>query len=147
MAQVITWVLVVGGWIYTNHTQNKRETRKELRTAIDKINNEVGELIKLGHDYWLTSPGDSQTTAREINTRFMRLSATTQHVTKRNDLNACALDQKMIIFMDRLTGDDFQSAQRTPLQPNAQKLDEISAAGMAVQAQLEQLFNDTHPAA
>src|SRR4051794_25377630 len=37
LGQLVTWLLVVIGWYFVNRTNNQRETRKELRSAIDEF--------------------------------------------------------------------------------------------------------------
>ena len=42
--QVITWVLVVFGWLIISRQNDKRETRKEIRQKIDMIKRSMADL-------------------------------------------------------------------------------------------------------
>jgi len=37
LGQLVTWILVIGGWFIINFQHNRREDRKESRAAIDRI--------------------------------------------------------------------------------------------------------------
>lgn len=140
-SQVVTWLLVVGGWIYTNYTNNKRETRKELRGALDKLRSEMDSEVELCHEYYLSSPVESTSKASTLLIGFTRISSAIQHMGDKDaKMKSPELDRKMFLFMDQLTGGDFQSASRVPVKPDAPRLQAIAAAALDVQNELERLF-------
>lgn len=140
-AQVFTWLLVIGGWVYTNTTNNKRETRKELRGALDKLRSDMDALVDFAHDYYQSSSADSQAKAANLLIRFTRLISMIEHLGDKDTMMKSAdLDRKMRGLMDQLTGGDFQSVSRTRLTPDAPLLQTIAAAALEVQNELEVLF-------
>jgi len=42
--QIVTWLLVIAGWLLVNHQNNIREKRKEIRTILDKIQSLLDEI-------------------------------------------------------------------------------------------------------
>lgn len=44
VTQIITWVIVVGGWLIVNSQNNDRERRKEVRLALDKLCTKIEEI-------------------------------------------------------------------------------------------------------
>ncbi len=139
--QVIPWLLVVGGWVYTNNTNNKRESRKELRGALDKLQRDIDDLIEITHVYYLSDVNEGKPKESQILIRFSRLSSGIQHLGEKNkSMSSADLSRKLSFFMDQITGGDFQSAARLILPHDSIKFLEIAAAGMAVQDELETLF-------
>ena len=57
-AQVIGLVLVFFGWIITNWQNNRRETRKEGRSACDAIKKYILEITVKGKKYYLERDGE-----------------------------------------------------------------------------------------
>lgn len=58
ITNVVSWVLIFGGWYIVNRQNNKRETRKELRAAFDEIHNNVRQLSELGINYHIEGHND-----------------------------------------------------------------------------------------
>lgn len=56
VSSAITWVIIVGGWIVVNRQSNNRELRKELRSEIDSIKEEVEEIVLMALSYHMESP-------------------------------------------------------------------------------------------
>ena len=42
--QIVTWLLVIAGWLLVNHQNNIREKRKEIRSILDKIQSLLDEI-------------------------------------------------------------------------------------------------------
>ena len=42
--QIVTWLLIIAGWLLVNHQNNIREKRKEIRTILDKIQSFLDEI-------------------------------------------------------------------------------------------------------
>ncbi|MCX7091894.1 MAG: hypothetical protein NTY50_00365 [Methylobacter sp.] len=42
--QIVTWLLVISGWLLVNHQNNVREKRKEIRTILDKTQSFLDEV-------------------------------------------------------------------------------------------------------
>lgn len=140
-SQIITWLLVIGGWIYVNSTNNSRESRKELRAAVDKLQRDVDVLIETAQAYYRCGVQDGKAIEPQILVRFSRLGSALQHLgDKHSEMKSGDLTRKMSHLMDQVTGDDFQSAARAELTEDSQKLVNIAAAAMDVQNELETLF-------
>jgi len=42
--QIVTWLLVISGWLLVNHQNNVREKRKEIRAILDKTQSFLDEI-------------------------------------------------------------------------------------------------------
>lgn len=55
ISQVITWLLVIAGWLTVNAQHNSRETRKEIRSKIDAVRERIEELEREAIHYHTTA--------------------------------------------------------------------------------------------
>lgn len=102
------WILTVVGWIVHNFSANSRETRKEYRSEIDKLNDEVEKLLKSSHAYYCCGKKSEQKIAEsEIYSSFNKLSGMVQRL---EDVDSCIkLQKKLDDLYEAITGGDFGS--------------------------------------
>ena len=72
-SQAVTWSLVIGGWLVINHQHNARETRKEVRAAIDRLNAALDEIECLAVNFHTGNSFDLRKLST-INRHISRLS-------------------------------------------------------------------------
>lgn len=104
--QFITWVVVVSGWVYVNHTNNGREARKECRSAVDGAKKEVAAIGKLAITYFSSGSNDL---ADEIKSALQMLEVELERLKKFRESNLLI---RLGEFQDACTSADFESSQR-----------------------------------
>lgn len=102
------WVVTAIGWITINYFSDTRETRKEIRSAIDKLNDEVEKLLKSSHTYYCSDKKVEQRIAEsEIISSFNRMDGIIERLEK-NDAGI-KLQKKQADLYEAITGGDFGS--------------------------------------
>ncbi len=140
-AQVLTWVLVIGGWIYTNNTHNARESRKELRSLLDKLQRDLDALVDLAQAYYQMDVDAGRKKEAEMLVRLNRLLNALDHLSFRYlAMKSDNLDRTLKGLMDQLTGGTFQTADRIKAEANDPRMLSIAHAGLEVHGELESLF-------
>jgi hypothetical protein len=71
-AQVITWLLVILGWLLVNRQNNIREKRKEIRSLLDKIQSFLDEIEYQAIQYHTSQQSDELAfqLKRNLNKKF-----------------------------------------------------------------------------
>lgn len=118
VAQIVTWVLVAAGWFVSNRSNNTRERRKEIRSAIDGIGKQLDRLTELAVKYYTASHNDVVALEAGTQMRIMqdRLFRQVPAVTQKN-LEA-DVSHHLNRLMESLTGGDFESSKRQARKPN-----------------------------
>ncbi|GMQ83713.1 MAG: hypothetical protein BMS9Abin06_0451 [Gammaproteobacteria bacterium] len=137
-AQIITWLIVIGGWWIVNHQQDRRETRKEIRARLNEVRSRLELLENKSHVYH-TSEHD-QATAREIKLHLTRLwfEAELLCLAKEN-----LLSQSLTRLRRSITLNNFESKTHKPLPDDDQLIATISAAVVDLESLLEKGYS-TH---
>lgn len=73
VAQVITWVLIIGGWWVINRQNNWRESRKETRAALNQLLDELNQIELQAYQYHQASP-PSLVMGRDLKLALSRVS-------------------------------------------------------------------------
>ncbi|NOQ64704.1 MAG: hypothetical protein GQ582_09355 [Methyloprofundus sp.] len=50
-AQIVTWLIVIAGWVFVNQQNNLREKRKEIRSLIDNLHVQLDDIEKKAVKY------------------------------------------------------------------------------------------------
>lgn len=74
LGQIVTWILVIVGWVVVNRQHNQRETRKELRAQLDKVRDTVFKIEGLSETYH-TDESPSGSDAKQIKILIQRVGA------------------------------------------------------------------------
>lgn len=107
-AALAGWILTVIGWGVHNKYANNRETRKETRAEIDKLNNEVEKLLKASHSYYCCGrKGEQKIAESEIYASFNKLSGIVQRLEEFD--SGIKLQKKLDDLFEAITGGDFGS--------------------------------------
>lgn len=109
---LVGWIVTSIGWIIQRYFADQRETRKEIRDEIDKLENETDKLLKSAHSYYCCSEVEERVIAcSEITTSFNRLSGLVQRLEQFDNLK---LQKELDALYDAMTGGDFGSTRFTP---------------------------------
>lgn len=127
----VTWLLIVAGWLVVNDQSNRRETRKELRSALDDLAEAIDAAQTAAAAYWtatvdaadasraLALTNALEEVERRVN-RFVRRTALDLPVyAKRRRHLVDVSNSKVFIAYDdwasSATGGAFESASRVAL--------------------------------
>lgn len=130
-SQVITWLLVLLGWTIVNAQNNRREERKELRAALDRLSLRIEKLVVLSIKYWQSEvSSESDDTSWEIKRDLDNVEASINRIVRRSEmslpwywlrrserLRAISVANSNVLtafdeWAGTLTGGDFESAAR-----------------------------------
>lgn len=137
-AQIITWIIVVCGWIFTHSSNNTRERRKELRAELEGIRKNLDELVELAQVFYTSAPDDdSEKRTHEIVIKQNRLLMRMERLPHfDSSLKVSGLTD----LMDALTGGEFESNTRVALNHSDARLFKIAAKAEIVFNHLEMEF-------
>lgn len=122
LVQTLAFFAVLIGWTVTNHQNNKRESRKEGRSACDSIKKYTLEISANGIKYLATRDFE---TALEIKNDLDLLEVELSRIPYFGIGPNSTLMQKFIIFSDALTGDDFEQKYAPSLPPTDKRAQAI----------------------
>ena len=100
--------LTVLGWYLVNKQNNKREARKEMRSACDRCKVLAREVVQLGMQYWT---GSGNVAAWQVLVVFDELESDLCRFPERK--GRMELLVKYADLMDATTSNDFGSTSRT----------------------------------
>lgn len=109
------WLLIIIGWFVSNAQATSRETRKEVRAETDACINLLAELLTKARTYFCGTPADplAKSRAAEIRFELHRLLTRIERLENKHGgfdvIGACGE------LMDSVSGDPFESAERTEL--------------------------------
>lgn len=141
VAQIVSWLLIISGWLVINRQHNQREDRKELRTQLDKL---IALLISLEGDaisYHLANEIESSS-ARNIKVKLKRVSHSVRHLSlgKVTDVN-----RRVISLRRAITLENFDTVHHTPQDPRSDLVDAINHSLDELVNYLEDAFRQKYP--
>ena len=122
--QVITWLIVIGGWFIINHHNNLRENRKEIRSSLDALKAELLALEVLSLSYHKESVHDDST-AREIRLLIVRISNFLERLAIGNKR---VINEKVIELRKAVTLNNFDTHTHESMENNSEFIGNISYA-------------------
>jgi hypothetical protein len=136
---LVTWGLVILGWIIVSRGNDKRERRKEIRSQLDKLARELRDLEQEARVHFLAPGSDPEARAREVSLRWRVKNAI--RLMDRLALGEikCESDKKSAL-RQAVTGGDFDSPERVASEATAPKLQAISEAVAEIVDALEKSF-------
>jgi len=109
-ASLVGWILIIAGWFYTNHQNNVRESRKELRSFLDNVIKDIDEVQQKALEYYTKSPDETLKLGFEIKASQQRLIAKIERIGRIHSSFKNTIP--VIDFMDSITGNDFEILDR-----------------------------------
>lgn len=135
--QTLALLAVFLGWIVNNHQSNKRETRKEGRSACDAIKKYALEISAKGRRYLTTR--DSEI-ALEIKSDLDLLEVELSRIPYFGIGSNSTLMKIFISFSDALTGDDFEQKDAPLLSPTDERVQTIIRFRNQLMQEIEKQF-------
>lgn len=126
------WLLVVCGWLVVNWQTNRRERRKEIRAAIDTIEDLVLDVEVAARKYYQLAGTDSDAKALALEIKSLTRRLAARMAALANFRSEFHSEQQLISFRAAVTGGDFESASRQPLDLTHQRYLEISNEAVAL---------------
>ena len=132
-------VIIVIGWIVINYQNSYRDTRKEIRTCIDKIQSELEILEKSAVDYHTAEPHPND--GRFIKVRIDRLGKQIQALSS----TLCA-NYSYHVFRLRyaITIENFDTEEHRILPNDDPVMDKIAESVDEVIAKLDDSYRDKY---
>lgn len=134
---VISWTLVISGWIILNVLANRREKRKELYALIKDIRQEIDTATDIAEKYH-TSEQQSKEVSKKI--KFL-----IQEITAWNDiLQSCDLNVDLMLhikFRQAITGHNFDSHTFTQQSHDGELLLSINRASLELKNGIMRAFS------
>lgn len=135
----IPWLLVIWGWRVNNRQANEREKRKELRAEIDRIDDLIKEIISAHRNYRTNPPGSpADSEALSIKIGITRLAQALNRITLQ--LAGLNLQRQQTELFERLTGGDFETANRQPKRHGDQMMQAADIAAADLIDAIERAF-------
>jgi len=119
---------VIVGWKIVSRDHNERERRKELRASIIAFQDRVRICEEKGLEYWLSAADSERATALSVSLKSTLQSIAAELARIQVACPGINANSEMVRFRRALTGAPFEAANRTPCQPGAERLADISDA-------------------
>ena len=142
VGQLVTWSLVVVGWLVINRQHNRREARKETRAQLDDLRDALVELERNAEDYH-TASAHSETDARRIKVQLQRA---TYVVDRLGLLNRQERDVRIIALRRAITFKNFDTNGHAAQELSGELVAGINAAVDDLVNALESAFRLRNPA-
>jgi hypothetical protein len=139
----IGWLVAIVGWVIVSRSNDKRETRKELRAFVDAVRDLVAVIEDKAYEYYQTEHGASQSLALGLKRDIARLAGVLNIL---KAANGCfSHEEEMKAFRQAVTGKDFESREREVCAASDRLFLEISTAAQDVIEVVEAAFAKAYP--
>lgn len=109
-SSIITWVLVVGGWVFV-HFQNKVfQERRELRSALDKLILYIDKLKSDAITYHTVESEASSLLSNRVKSAIKNISSSI----RRTELGSELVNSEVVAVRKSITLDNFESNDYFP---------------------------------
>lgn len=142
--QICALVVVLIGWAVTHTSNNSRERRKEVLSAVNEVGEKIDALVEHASTYYEAAAGSDEGLRAETRLRILQhrlLQAVPQLASRDLDAN---LDEDLSQFIDALTGGDFESADRMPRKPNDAVILKVGIAAEKLRTSLQAAFYERY---
>ncbi len=142
VAYAIGWFVTGLGWFVTHHHAGQRESRKEMRTNVDRFINTLNELVKIACDYY-TAHESEERKSLEITILVDQCNRQIEDFGKLN--NPPKFNNKFTDLYEAITGGDFGSNTRTLGADKIEKCKRISILNGKIIELLENWYREEYP--
>jgi hypothetical protein len=137
IGQSVSWLIVITGWIVINHQNNQRETRKELRAAIDSVAKQIIDTEISAIQFHKKEYSDSL--AQELRIAIDRIDSRIELISKATK-DAYTLRRAIITFRQAITLYNFDRSNHQPEGDQSGIINDIAEASNTLIQELEQCF-------
>jgi hypothetical protein len=138
--KIVTWTLVILGWLVVSYGHNRREHRKEVRASLVECTRDIRDIETKAHDYRLNTSGASperKPMEMVLRSRLKGLGAALELLRTHDGIDA---SDALIALRQAVTLNDFESSSREKCAPDSIILYEISDAAHGLVSALENAF-------
>lgn len=140
----IGWVIALFGLIANNWFANNRDTRKEIRSEIDKLINSLKLLRDAANDYYFPAKPDTNS-KRMVVDIHNQITELDRFVGWLKSLNGgMDLDNNFSDLFEIITGDDFESLLHISGEQHSRKCKEISLKTQETIADIENWYRNKY---
>ena len=142
--------MVVTGWIVVERFARRRELRGDLRSAVTSLSNAVDEIRAAAVTVYCLAGNDPQTLSLAATIR-LKISALSEQLSILKEAGLdIDTDELLKRFRQSVTGGDFESQARQPLQADSPAFAKVSGDAQALArevqtAMLKKLLNVRRP--
>lgn len=140
-AAVISWLLVILGWFIINRQNNIRETRKEIRAALNQFYDVLNEIEDDAVTYHSGGAGDP-VLSRRIKRRLGQLHGRAGLAL--GSTIECSCSREIWLFRQAVTLENFDTAAHKMLPASDPIFEEITATKERLVQTLERAFLRTY---
>jgi hypothetical protein len=133
----ITWLTVILGWVIVNWQNNRREERKEIRTALTQISSDIDALTNLAIEYH-TSSRRAYKLEVSIIIKERQLSEKLSFLRLRNS----AYSNQYTSFADAITLENFETTSFKKQSQYSQIIESIRDAASDLISALELEYSE-----
>lgn len=137
---VVSWLIVLVGWVVVNRQHNNRETRKEVRASLLDLYGHLDEIEDDAFEYH-TQDGDpllGRQLKRDIDQIYMRI-----RLSLRGPMT-CSYAPQLAAFRQSVTLQNFDTANFVAKDPSDSFFDEIFRSKRALINRLETAYNNAY---
>lgn len=140
----IGWVIALAGLIINHQLTNKRDTRKEIRSEIDKFISSLKLLRDAANDYYFPAKPDTNP-KRMVVDIHNQITELDRFVGWLKSLNGgMDLDNNFSDLFEIITGDDFESLLHISGEQHSGKCKEISLKTQETIADIENWYRNKY---
>lgn len=122
-AQIVTWVLVITGWLIVNYQNNRRESRKEIRQKLDALKKYSLEIETSAIEHHTTK--QEHTRCLAIKRGLARISSDLR-ILVATGLTVSDPATKMARVRQAITYDNFETISYSPVATDSDLVESIS---------------------
>lgn len=142
VAPIGSLILVIIGWHFVRADNNKREDRRELRSLLDSIIEDIEKLQAKGFEYYLSGPEDANAVMLQIQLKTgLELLQGRISTIRRLHSKYFIHPEDFVALNRNLTGGDFESSQRVKRPPTDSKFLEIALSSKQLTLYLESEYS------
>lgn len=141
LAQPISWILIVAGWMVVNSQNNRRETRKEVRASLLELYKLLDDIEDAAYEYH-TTDGDAGE-ARKI-VRAIQQIAPRIIMARRGPIKF-QYTKPLATFRKAITFENFDTSKFERKQAEDPFFDAIAAAKRELITALELAYSQAYP--
>lgn len=108
----IGWVVTLFGFFIANRQANHRQTRQEIRSKLDQLNQALGALLDSSKNYYLDKDA---LLSREIVKIHETINTCGRHIEELSNMKGgIKLQSEFYTLYDAITGGNFESKNHQP---------------------------------
>lgn len=135
ITQIVTWLIVVGGWLIVNSQNNGRERRKEVRQAFDKLCTKIEEV-----EYSARTFHQNIYNAEAADKLKLSIDKIIRAIARLEVLDSKILSHNAIHLRKSITLNNFDTSNHVPLNGTHPQLADISNAAEKLIGAIESAY-------